>query len=218
MKRPSPALLSEWNAQLRASGFRDLAVGWDDGFLSHRGSGRVDSRHHGANRALRAAYAEFASAVAQHGNFQDARERRIWDLHLAGHGYRAIAHTLGKPETRHRIETTIKRITARAAHPLPKSEGAFRRHIRALVRRTDPRTLLALAALFALARASGHVTTESLTDKAEEVRGLRDTGEAVSSNWGHWEIDTDPVWFVTDNKPPPPGPVRHLVKNGTPVK
>lgn len=222
MKQASPQLLKEWNTRLRDSGFRDLVVGTDDGFLSSRGSGRIDSRHpshYAANRALRAAYAHFADAVAQHGHFEDTRERRIWALHVSGLGYRAIARELGKPETRHRIETTIKRITARATYVPPTSEKAFRRAIRNLVRKTDPRTLVALVALFNTARNTGGLTVDSLSEAEETTTILKDPTPSLTSNWGVWESDTpDPIWFVSDGKWPAPGPVRHLVKNGKPVK
>jgi hypothetical protein len=189
--QPNQSLRAKWRDQLRAAGFRDLAVGTygDHGFLSNRGAGKLVDVDQARNRAAKIAYAEFAAEVSERFPFDYDRDHAIWRLHADGLGMREIARQLGAPENFHSVRSVVNRIRRDALAPdeLPTDPRTFRRRIHSLLMHTDPRTLVVLADAFAQVRRSrGELTPEALAEVAHEVPMLTDLvfpETRAESNW-----------------------------------
>lgn len=168
MKRADfEALQDEWNARLRASGFRDI----------ESPSGDIEQRHLKASTRLKmdagaSEYMDAARAFLYTHTFRNEHDRRTWELHVEGETNRAIARTLkteGIPGGyRKRVDLTIDRLRDAM---LAQRAGKRRRG-----RPRDPGGLraegsVAHAMLFPIhVLALDHIRTQLQVSAAEAVR------------------------------------------------
>jgi len=145
----------EWAAKLRASGFQDLEGPDRDGPLSNAGklhavAETAEEHERLASRiADGTAYQDWARSVLHGRRWADKTDRQIWEMHCDGEGLREITKRLGvswKRATRV-IDGAKAGSKGNKGNKGGTKELCQRSHVRALVRRCDPRLVQRLALL-----------------------------------------------------------------------
>jgi hypothetical protein len=103
--RPSKALLKEWDARLKLSGFEDAEGGMVNGNNSCFSDGRMSTARRMEYFLDSEEYFRLAGLFFHHHKFESPRDKYVWRLHSEGFSTRAISK-----ETKVYVKTVQKLI------------------------------------------------------------------------------------------------------------
>lgn len=151
MKRPTSAHQAEWDARLRASGFRDLES--KGGLLSNRGNptAQDDGKHMSAEARLEAeAYYDDAREALRCYRFRSRRDRDVWRLHVDRFNDADIARQLATSyrqvyQARNRITAAMRKEARADGNSGNPGKASMREKIDRLAKAMDVDMLVTLA-------------------------------------------------------------------------